>query len=78
MIKGALSNIPMYYTSLYKVLVKVVCAVEKYPRDFLWEGGRQRKDHLVKWETVMKPKEQRGLGVGKIKERNVALMGKWL
>lgn len=62
MIKGALSNIPVYYMSLYKVPTKVVCAIKKYQRDFLLEGGRQKEDYLVKWETLVKPNEQGGLG----------------
>lgn len=37
LIKGALSNVPIYYMSLYKALAKVVYAIEKYYRDLLWE-----------------------------------------
>lgn len=51
-----------------------MCGIEKYQRDFVWEGGRQNKDHLIKWETIVNSKEYEGLGVGRIKERNVALM----
>lgn len=48
---------------------KVALTIEKYQRDFLWEGGKQKKDHLVKWEVVVKVKEQRGLRVGRLKEK---------
>lgn len=57
-IKAALSNISVYYMSLYKMPKKVVMAIERYQRDFLWEDGSQRKDHLVKWEIVTKSKQQ--------------------
>lgn len=32
----------------------------------------------MKWEVVLKDKEQGGLGLGRLKERNLALLGKWL
>ncbi|RVW52726.1 LINE-1 retrotransposable element ORF2 protein [Vitis vinifera] len=40
-----------------------------------WEGKR---DHLVRWEVVCKPRIIGGLGFGKIPLRNRALLGKWL
>lgn len=33
---------------------------------------------MVKWEDVCRPKEFGGLGIGYLKERNSALLGKWL
>lgn len=71
-------NIPFYYMFLFKMPCKVVTTVEKYQRDFLWEGGRQKKDYLVKWDVVVKVKEKGGLGLGRLKERNLALLIKWL
>ncbi|RVX20143.1 Transposon TX1 uncharacterized 149 kDa protein [Vitis vinifera] len=44
-----------------------------YGRD--WEGKR---DHLVRWDVVCKPKAIGGLGFGNISLRNLALLGKWL
>ncbi|RVX15029.1 LINE-1 retrotransposable element ORF2 protein [Vitis vinifera] len=55
----------------------------------LWEGiprlvafgilvGEGKRDHLVSWDVVCKPKAIGGLGFGKIVLRNVALLGKWL
>lgn len=57
---------------------KVVNTLEKFQRDLLWEGGRGKKDHLVKWYEVCKSKELGGLGIGILKDRNVTLLGKWL
>lgn len=34
-------------------------------------------DHLVKWEVLLNSKELGGLGLGRIKERNLALLSKW-
>ena len=48
-------------------------------RDFLrsrtWDG---KKDHLINWDVVCRPKEYGGLGFGNIALRNRALKGKWL
>ncbi|PON37474.1 hypothetical protein PanWU01x14_320050 [Parasponia andersonii] len=48
-------------------------------QDFLWEGGDQLGgEHLVYWDVVRRPKIQRGLGIGKIRDINEALLMKWL
>ncbi|RVW69333.1 putative ribonuclease H protein [Vitis vinifera] len=48
-------------------------------RDFLWSGaGEGKKDHLIRWEVVSRPREMGGLGFGKTSMRNSALLGKWL
>ncbi|CAL9018470.1 unnamed protein product [Prunus brigantina] len=48
-------------------------------RSFLWEGVEEgKRDHLVKWERVANSKEEGGLGVGSLKEKNEALRAKWL
>lgn len=78
LIKGALSYIPVYYMSMYKIPTKVTYVIERYQWEFLWDGRCQKKVHLVKWEVVVKSKEKRGLGLDRIKERNLTLLGKWL
>ncbi|RVX23461.1 Transposon TX1 uncharacterized 149 kDa protein [Vitis vinifera] len=40
--------------------------------------GEGKRDHLVSWDAVCKPRVKRGLGFGKIPLRNRALLGKWL
>lgn len=35
-------------------------------RDFLWEGGLERKDHLLRWEDVTKSKVNWGLGIKRL------------
>ena len=53
--------------------------VERMQKDFLWSGVREgKRDHLVSWDAVCKPRVKGGLGIGKILLRNRALLGKWL
>ncbi|RVW16200.1 putative ribonuclease H protein [Vitis vinifera] len=48
-------------------------------RDFLWSGaGEGKRDHLIRWEVVSRPREMGGLGFGKTSKRNSALLRKWL
>lgn len=76
LIKAAFSNLLVYIMSLFKMLTKITHQVEKLQRDFLWEGGHEKKDHLVGWKYVCQSKAEGSLGIGRIKERNMALMGK--
>lgn len=71
LIKVALSNIPVFYMSLFTMPIKVACTIEKYQRDFLWEGGGQKKGHLVKWKIVVKSNEQRGAWGGQAKGKKM-------
>ena len=53
--------------------------IERLQRDFLWSGiGEGKRDHLVRWDVVCKPKAIGGFGFGNISQRNLALLGKWL
>jgi hypothetical protein len=45
---------------------------------FFWGGGEEiRKIAWVDWHSVCLPKEEGGLGVRRLREFNVALLGKW-
>ena len=53
--------------------------MEKIMRNFLWKGADgDGGDHLVPWKMVVRPKLKGGLGIGRLKERNKALLFKWL
>ena len=46
---------------------------------FLWdtrEDGNPRS--LVAWELVVRSKDRGGLGLGNLRKKNLALLGKWL
>jgi len=73
-----MSNVPVYYMSLFRMSRKVSLGLKKCQQDFLWDESKEKKDHLVKWEDVCRLKEYGGLGIGHLRERNLALLGKWL
>lgn len=72
-----MSNVPVYYLSLFKVHEKIIQIFGKSQRDFLWESGLEKRDHMVNWKDVCRPKLLGGLGIGHIKEINLVLIGKW-
>ncbi|RVX10470.1 putative ribonuclease H protein [Vitis vinifera] len=79
LIQSCLTHMPCYFLSLFKIPASVAAKIERMQRDFLWSGvGKGKRDHLVNWDVVCKPKSRGGLGFGKISIRNVALLGKWL
>ncbi|KAJ9701108.1 hypothetical protein PVL29_006452 [Vitis rotundifolia] len=79
LVHSCLSHIPSYFLSLFKIPASVAAKIERLQRDFLWSGvGEGKRDHLVSWDAVCKPRVKGGLGFGKIPLRNRALLGKWL
>ncbi|PON53321.1 hypothetical protein PanWU01x14_203280, partial [Parasponia andersonii] len=68
-----------YYLSLFKALRRVIKLLEKLIRDFLWDSSDHlRGKHLVAWDAVYRSKMRGGLGIGKVSDRNKALLMKWL
>ncbi|RVX05281.1 Transposon TX1 uncharacterized 149 kDa protein [Vitis vinifera] len=79
LIQSCLSHLPSYFLSLFKMPASVAAKIERLQRDFLWSGvGEGKRDHLVRWDIVCKPKTIGGLGLGNISWRNLVLLGKWL
>ncbi|RVW39554.1 Transposon TX1 uncharacterized 149 kDa protein [Vitis vinifera] len=79
LIQSCLTHLPSYFLSLFKMPASVAAKIERLQRDFLWSGvGEGKRDHLVRWDVVCKPKTIGGLGLGNISWRNLALLGKWL
>ena len=79
LIQSSLSHIPTYFLSLFKILVSIASKIEKLQRDFLWSrAGEGKKDHLIRWDVVCRPKKLGGLGFRKTFLRNIALLGNWL
>ncbi|KAK3211669.1 hypothetical protein Dsin_016375 [Dipteronia sinensis] len=79
MIKAIIASIPNYYLSVFKIPVSVVQSIEKIQRSLLWGGGgEKRKIHAVKWEVVCSSKGNGGLGVGRILDKNKAMLAMWV
>ena len=79
LIEAVLSAIPIYYLSLFRMPPKVIKEIEKRMRTFLWKGADgDGGDHLVSWKLVARAKTKGGLGIGRLKEKNKALLFKWL
>ena len=67
LIHSCLSHIINYFLSLFKIPAIVAAKIERLHRDFLWSRvGECKRDHLISWDVVCKPKAKGGLGFGKI------------
>ncbi|RVW44362.1 LINE-1 retrotransposable element ORF2 protein [Vitis vinifera] len=66
--------------NLDKMIERISRRLDGWQKAYLAFGGvgEGKRDHLVRWEAVCKPRSIGGLGIGKILLRNRALLGKWL
>lgn len=56
---------------------RVLAAVYKIGRDFIWGStDEKRKIHLVRWESITKPKKVGELGLSVVKSQNISLLAK--
>lgn len=79
LIKYVLSNLPIYFLSLFPMPVAVATEIEKKFRCFLWSGKEEGRSLCnVGWSTVSLPKSAGGLGIGSLRNKNKALLFKWL
>ena len=79
LIQSVLASMPIYYMFIFKLPGRVAELIEKMMRTFLWdtrETGKGRS--LMAWDLVVRSKEKGGLGLGNLKKKNLALLGKWL
>lgn len=78
LIKAVLSNLPMYYLSLFKMPEGIAKEIDSIQAAFLWGGtDLKRKVHMVRWNEVTLSKSQEGLGIRRIRDVNVCLLLKW-
>lgn len=69
LIKSTLSNLPVYYQSLFKMPVSVAEILDHIWRYFLWEGYNDKKikkksSYEVRCYEGKLPKHEEGLGLG--------------
>ncbi|CAL5422248.1 unnamed protein product [Camellia sinensis] len=73
-----LSNLPLYYLSLFKMPMEVAKELEKIEANFLREGTNlKKKIHMVKWTNVTKSTSLGGVGIRRITDVNASLLLKW-
>jgi exonuclease III len=78
LLKSVLSSIPVYFLSFFKAPSGIISILESLFNAFFWGGCEDfRKITWIKWETVCLRKENGGLGVRRLMEFNIALLGKW-
>lgn len=65
---------PLYYLSKFKMFVGVANRIGRMIRDFLWSGvGDDKKDYLVSWDLVCRPKDEGGFGLGRSLSKKLPL-----
>jgi hypothetical protein len=78
LIQSSLSSTLIYHMSIYLLPMTNLENLIKIIRKFFWEGtGEKKKYHLVRWDTVCKPKQKGGLGIKNMKLFNHCLLYKW-
>lgn len=67
LLKASLSNLPIYYMSLYPLPQGVIDKIIKIQRNFIWSGGMDKRSlALVRWELLQLPKSLGGLNVSNL------------
>jgi len=80
LLKSVLTSLSVYALSFFKAPSDIISSIESLFNNFFWGGGGSednRKITWLSWQTVCLNKEYGGLGVRKLKEFNIALLGKW-
>jgi hypothetical protein len=75
-LKSVLSSLLVYFLSFFKAPPGIITSLESISTFFLGceDSG---KISWINWNTICLKKEDRGLGVRRIREFNLSLLGKW-
>jgi len=78
LLKNVIQSIPTYALSVFLLPLELGRDIEKVMNSFWWgcEGERSRGIRWKRWDNLCLPKDRGGLGFRKIREFNVALLGK--
>jgi len=78
LLKSVLSSLPVYFLSFFKAPAGIISSIESIFKSFFLGGSEDsRKIAWIKWDSVCIPKEDGGLGVRRLAEFNLSLLGKW-
>ncbi|MFS7930377.1 putative reverse transcriptase zinc-binding domain-containing protein [Helianthus anomalus] len=76
--KSVLGRIPSYYLSIFAAPKGIIQKMDKIRRDFVWGiSDSGRKMRWIRWEYMMKAKKLGGMGLGGIRNFNLAMLSKW-
>nr|KYP38493.1 Putative ribonuclease H protein At1g65750 family [Cajanus cajan] len=76
LVNFVLSVIPVYIMHTQWLTSGTCDQLDALSRRFFWSGEGVRKLHLVKWETLTRPRKEGGLGVCLGRNKNIWLLGK--
>ena len=77
--QSVLNSLPCYLFSLLQALIGAINKMEKIVSDFVrMRGSTKLASHLVKLDTTFRPIYYGGLGIGSFRQKNNALLTKWL
>lgn len=75
--KAVLSSILVHSMSSVMLPKSTLASLDKISRSFLWESSAERrKQHLLSWKMVCRPKKNGGLGIRSAKDMNLVLVSK--
>ena len=79
LINSVLTSMPMFLLSFFEVPVGVRKRLDFYRSRFFWQGDENKtKYRLAKWDIICRPKDQGGLGIENLEDKNRCLLSKWL
>jgi len=77
LLKSVLSSLPVYFLSFFKAPAGIISLIESIFKRFICGGLRIIKKIVwIKWDDICVPKEDGGLGVRRLREFNLSLLGK--
>jgi len=78
LLKFVLSSLSVYALSFFRALVGIISTIESILIKIFWGGGEDhRKIAWVDWNSICMSKGLGGLGIRRLQEFNIALLGKW-
>jgi hypothetical protein len=79
LIESCLSSIPMYTMGVYELYEGNYQLLDSIRSRFFWQGtSKKTKYHMIKWESLNRPKEFGGLGFLDVRVMNKCLLAKWI
>ena len=78
LIKSVMSNLPVYFFSLYRAPSEIIKILDRNRMNFFWVGGLEdKKLAWISWKDVIASLAEGGLSIGSLYACNVGLLAKW-